>query len=355
MKSNKGVIFLVFTVVVLLLLKYFFFPGGEAEQSGPAPGGPPPPVSVEGYVVEYQTLDNTLQVTGTVLPNEVVDLRPEIGGKIEMMNIDEGQQVSKGALLVKLNDRDLQAQLRKVKAQFKLSQSRQLRLAELLRVQGVSQQEYDEAVNQTDALSADIEVLMVQIQRTEIHAPFSGVLGLRNCSVGSYVTPNDIIVGIRQLDPIKIEFSVPGRYAGMIKAGQEIDFFLEEDNVVRNAKVYAFESGMNESTRMLKVKALSPNPNNSIKSGSFVKVSMILQKMDDAIMLPTQAIIPVLKGQQVFLSKMGKAEPLMIETGIREEKQIQITKGLVPGDTVIVSGVMGVRPGSVLRWTNFKK
>lgn len=356
MNRNKGLIILFLLVAGLLLLKLVFFPGGEEEGAqGPGkPGGPPQALSVEGYVVKYDSLNDALQVTGSILPNEEVELRPEISGKVEAIQLKEGEIAEKGALLVKLNDRDLLAQLRKITAQQKLAEARRSRLAELLKIQGVSQQEFDEADNQAEALHADADVLKVQIERTEIRAPFRGLVGLRSVSVGSYVTPADVIAGIRQMDPVKIEFSVPGRYAANINSGKEIQFSVEGEKEPRKGKVYAVESGINTDTRMLKIRATAANPDHRIKPGSFVKVDLILEKINDAILVPTQAVVPVLKGQQVYVAREGKATAIPVTTGIRNEKRVQITSGLEKGDTVVVTGVMSIRPGAGLRWTNFK-
>jgi membrane fusion protein (multidrug efflux system) len=180
------------------------------------------------------------------------------------------------------------------------------------------------------------------------------MVGLRSISVGSYVTPSDVIAGIRQLDPVRIEFSIPGRYAAQISEGMEIQFSLEGENEQLIGKVYAVESGIDQQTRMLVIRARASNPGNKIKPGAFVKVNMILERVDDAILVPTQSIVPILKGQQVFVSRDGKAEAVPVKIGIREESRVQITEGLKPGDTVVVTGVMSVRQGSALKWSNFR-
>lgn len=354
MKRYRGLIWLFLIIAVLLIVKFIFFPAGETANGKPAAGGPPPATNVEGYVTKHEVLDHSLQVTGSVLPNESVELRPEISGKVEALPLKEGAIAQKGALLVKLNDKDLQAQLRKLNAQKKLSDARLQRLDQLLKVQGISQQEYDETSNEIAALEADADVLRVLISRTEIRAPFTGMVGLRSISVGSYVTPSDVIAGIRQLDPVRIEFSIPGRYASQIREGMEIQFSLEGEDEQRIGKVYAIESGIDQQTRMLVIRARASNPGNKIKPGSFVKVNMILERLDDAILVPTQSIVPILKGQQVFVARNGKAEAVPVKLGIREESRVQITEGLKPGDTVVVTGVMSVRQGSALKWSKIR-
>jgi membrane fusion protein, multidrug efflux system len=354
MKLNRGLIWFFVIIAVLIAVKFLFFPSGDAEGMKQGPAGPPPATNVEGYVTKYEPLDHSLQVTGTVLPNESVDLRPEISGKVEALPLREGSIAEKGSLLVKLNDKDLQAQLKKITAQKNLSDARLKRLDQLLKVQGVSQQEYDETSNEVAALEADADVLRVMISRTEIRAPFKGMVGLRSVSIGSYVTPADVIAGIKQMDPVRIEFSIPGRYSALIEDGMEIQFSMEGESESRKGTVYAIESGIDQETRMLVIRARASNPDHKVKPGSFVKVNMILDRLNEAILIPTQAIVPVLKGQQVFVSKNGKAEPVKVTLGLREEKRVQITEGLKAGDTVVVTGVMSVRPGTLLKWSNFR-
>ena len=356
MKSIRSVIYIAVLVGVLLLLKYFFFPSGQDEMKGPATkgnekGAKPamPPAAVSVYVVEAKSLDNTLFASGTIIANETVELKPEISGKVTAIYINEGQPVKKGQLLLKLNDADLQAQLKKINAEIKLSEEKLNRYAQLLKIQGVSREEFDMATNQLQALKADAEVLKVQIARCSITAPFNGVLGLRNISEGSYITPQQVVTSIQQLNPVKIDFSIPERYASLIKTGSLINFKIEGSTENFQGTVFAFEPGIDVSSRSLKIRARANNPSNKLKPGAFAKIELVLDKNANALMVPTQAIVPILKGQQVFISKNGKAEAIAVETGLRSESQVQILSGLAAGDSVIITGLMGLKPGASLK------
>jgi len=356
MKTIRSIIYITILLAALLLLKYFFFPSGQTEMQGPPSKGsdkgqkptmPPAPVSV--YVVKAQTLDNTLFASGTILANESVDLKPEISGKVTAIYINEGQPVSKGQLLLKLNDADLQAQLKKVNAELKLSEEKLNRYAQLLKIQGVSREEFDMATNQFQALKADAEVLKVQIARCSITAPFNGVLGLRQISEGSFITPQQVVTSIQQLNPIKIDFSIPERYASLIKNGSLINFKIEGYPENFQGTVFAFEPGIDVSSRSLKIRARANNPNNKLRPGAFAKIELVLDKNTNALMVPTQAIVPILKGQQVFICKNNIAEAIPVETGLRNETKVQIINGLQDGDSVIITGLMGLKAGASLK------
>lgn len=356
MKTIRSVIYILILIAGLLILKFVFFPAGQDEKGGPPSkggdkGGKPPgaPSLVSIFVVEPQVLDNNLFATGTLLANETVDLKPEIAGKVTGLYIREGEPVSKGKLLVKLNDADLQAQLQKINAEIKVSDDKLNRYKQLLNIQGVSREEYDVASNQLQSLKADAEVLKVQISRTNITAPFDGILGLRNISEGSYITPSQVVTTIQQLNPIKIDFSIPERYANLIKTGSTINFTTEGTAAKYTGTVFAFEPGIDAATRSLNIRARAANSGNKLRPGAFAKIELVLDKNENAIMIPTQAIVPILKGQQVFVSRNGKAEAVPVETGLRNEKMVQILSGLSKGDSVVITGVMGLRPGADLK------
>jgi len=356
MKSIRSVIYILLFIAALLLAKYFFFPSAKNESGGP-PGngksnGAKPhmqPALVSVYVVEPSELDNNLFATGSILANETVELKPEISGKVTGIFIREGESVNKGTLLVKLNDADLQAQLKKLNAEIKLSEEKLNRNKSLLDIQGVSREEFDMSTNQLMSLKADVEVLRVQISRCNITAPFTGVVGLRNISEGSIITPQQVVTTIQQLNPVKIDFSIPERYAGLIKKGSIINFSTEGSASKHQGIVYAFEPGIDAGSRSLKIRAKANNPGNALLPGSFAKIELVLAKNENAFIVPTQSIVPILKGQQVFVIRMGKAEGVPVETGLRTDTGVQILSGLNAGDSVVVTGVMGLRPGTSIK------
>jgi membrane fusion protein, multidrug efflux system len=253
-------------------------------------------------------------------------------------------------LLIKLNDNDLQAQVRKLEAQLKLAQQSEERLRKLLDVKGISQDEYDIVINQINNIKADMEVNQAQIAKTEMYAPFSGIIGLRSVSIGSFINAQSQIATIQVLNPVKVDFSIPEKYANLVKLGDNITFSTEGSSERFNGKVTATENQIDPTTRTLKVRATASNPGNKLRSGAFIKVDFSLAEITNALMIPTEAIIPILKGQQVMVSKDGVATPVKIEVGVRTDAKIQATVGLEVGDTVITSGLMGLKPQAKVKF-----
>jgi membrane fusion protein (multidrug efflux system) len=314
----------------------------------------PPPVVVNAYVVKPQKIENAVISTGTAMANERVELQTEVPGRITQIHFKEGAIVAKGSLLVKLFDADLQAQLRKLKLQEELALKNEQRIKELLKINAVSQQEYDLALNQLNTIQADMDLVLANIQKTEIRAPFAGKTGFRNVSVGAFVSSATIITTIQQLQPIRIDFSIPEKYVQLINKTAEIEFSIEGSEEIFTAPIYAIDPAIDPNTRSVKMRALFNNKKTEIFPGAFVKIMMPLETLDNGIMIPTEAVIPELKGQKVFISKNGVAFPQKIELGLRTDSTIQVLSGLKQGDTVITTGIMQLRPESPLKIVKIK-
>jgi membrane fusion protein, multidrug efflux system len=356
MKLIIKIIFFLGLVAALAFAKMKYFPSLSSASAPPpsaAPSGKVTPMGVMGYVVKAEVLDNKIFATGTLMAAEMVELRPEISGKVTEMNIQEGRPVTKGQLLLRLNDADLQANLRKFKAQEKIAASAEKRLKALLRVKGISQDEYDIAENQLNNTQAEIELVQAQIKKTELRAPFSGELGLRQVSLGSYITPQNSVGTIQVLGTVKIDFTIPEKYANEVQIGSGISFQAQGLTEVFEGKVFATDNQIEPTTRTLKVRAQAPNKGGKLKPGGFVKVNLKLKNTENALLVPTEAIVPILKGQQVYLIKNGLAVPTKIEIGLRTDAKVQVTLGVQAGDTVLISGLMGLKPQSPVRVTNF--
>lgn len=329
------------------------------KKPGPVPGGPrlQGPISVDGFVVSERSISENIEVPGSLLPFEETQMRAEVGGRIVQLNIDEGSVVSKGTLLVKLFDKDLQAQLRKLEVQLKIAEKSEERSSELLKIQGISQQDYDLSALSVENLRADIEATKIAISKTEIRAPYTGKVGLRNVSLGAYIAPNDIITVIRQVDKLKLEFSIPEKYAKEITSGYIISFQVDGGRGNHNAKVLATENSVDQSTRTLKVRALVDAKHPELIPGIFAKVNLQLGKNDKALMVPTQSVIPTARNKQVIVVRGDSARYSVVETGVRDSVFVHITSGLNVGDTVVTTGLMAIRPESkikVTRLTNKK-
>ncbi|MBK6967457.1 MAG: efflux RND transporter periplasmic adaptor subunit [Bacteroidales bacterium] len=309
-----------------------------------------PPVTVDVIVAAKTDISSDIEVNGTVLSEEMIELRPEVSGRLTYLNIPDGAVVAAGAILARINDADLQAQLQQQKVQLELAEKTEKRLNQLLTANGVDQATYDAALSQVNLYNANINVLKAQIDKTVIRAPFSGRLGLRLVSEGAYVSPSTTIGTLQQTDRIKIDFSVPETYADLLKVGRTIAVKATSSGEEMLATVSAVEPQISTATRNIKVRARLNG--GMISPGSFVKV--ILNKSSNGIVVPTNAIIPDAMSNLVVLVKDGKATFQPVETGIRDNNGIEITKGLQVGDTVIVSGVLFVRPNGPVKIRSVK-
>ncbi|WP_296700896.1 efflux RND transporter periplasmic adaptor subunit [Algoriphagus sp.] len=349
---------LIVAVVVLIAIIYIYPRWNSGTSSGPAVSSGPPaggsqelPVTV--VTLKKETLMNQLNVTGTILPNESVSLRPEVSGLVTKITFKEGQYVTKGTPLLYLNDNDLQAQYQKLEFTQKLFESQENRQKQLLAREAISQEEYDIVLNQYNTTLSDLKLVEAQIQKTIVRAPFNGVLGLRQVSEGSVIGTNDIIATVVNMDPIKIEFSIPERYANMVEVGAPVFFSSEATLDETEGKVYAFEPQIDAATRTLKLRAQSSNKGGKFLPGMFVKIRFVLGEIDNALMVPAESVIPELQGYKVFVvGKDQMAEERKVEIGTRTESQVQITSGLEEGEMVLTSGVLQARPGSLLKITN---
>ncbi len=302
-------------------------------------------MAVEGYIVKPVPLDNRLIIPGTILPNEQIEVRSELSGRIEELNFTEGTFVKKGALLVKVDDSELLAQLQKLNAQIDQARADQQRKKQLIEVNGITQEEYDSSVTAVKELEADIDLIKTRISKSNIRAPFDGYVGLRMASPGAYVTNGDIISTLVETNPAKIEFNVPEKYAGGIRKGMEVTFTLAGQDKHFSGKVYASDPMIDPASRALKVRALCGNPENRLMPGAFVELSLALEKINDALMVPTLALVPLLNSENVYLIRNGKAMLKQVSTGTRTENRIQITGGVQAGDTLAITGLLAMRNG----------
>lgn len=312
------------------------------------------PLVVEGYRVEYKTISDDIEVPGSLLPAEETELRSEVSGRIVQLNINEGAEVKQGALLVKLFDKDLQAQLKKLNVQLQIAIKTEERQRELLSIKGISQQEYDLTALQVDNLNADIEAIKIAISQTEIRAPYDGKIGLRNVSLGSYLSTSDIVATIRQVNQLKLEFSVPEKYAKSIHRDYRIKFRVDGGSTEHTGVVLATESGVDQATRTLRVRALVNGNSSELVPGIFAKVKLQLGNDTTALLVPTQAVIPQARNKQVILLRGDSAVFTVVETGLRDSAFVQITSGLKQGDTVITTGLMAVRPNAKIKINKLK-
>ncbi|MCE5347971.1 MAG: efflux RND transporter periplasmic adaptor subunit [Bacteroidales bacterium] len=300
-------------------------------------------LNARGFLITPTHLSELINSNGTLRPDEETDLSFETSGKIVGINFTEGTRVKKGDLLAKINDRPLQAQLAKLQAELKMSEAKEYRQRSLLDKDAISQESYDQIVTDVQTIKADIDLVKAHIAETELRAPFDGIIGLRYLSEGSYTTSSTKIAKLIKTSPIKIEFSISEKYASEIKIGYPVTFVVGGSNKVFNASVYAIDPKIDIDTRTIVLRALYPNKNEELKSGTYAGVTLQLSQIDNAVAIPTEALIPEMDGEKVFIYKRGKAQSVKVNTGLRTESKIQITNGLEFGDTLLVTGILQLR------------
>lgn len=326
----------------------------ELAEADAKPKGGKKVLEVSARVVSPQLMTDEIPIIGRLVPDEEVQLSFETSGKITDIYFEEGSHVKKGDLLAKVNDSQLQAQLARLEAQVPLAQERVYRQSTLLQRDAVSKEALEIVKTELATLNADIEKTKAQIEQTELRAPFDGIIGLRQVSVGSYASPSTVIAKLTSVTPIKIEFSVPERYAGEVKKGTGLEFTVDGKLEAFKARVYATEASLDAETHTLLVRALYPNKERELLSGQYAGIRLKQKEIEDAIAIPAEAIVPEMGKSKVFVYKSGKAEPVEVITGIRTDSEIQILSGLQFGDTILTSGTLQLRKGSPVKIVSFK-
>lgn len=343
---KKALISILIVVAVVLLLaipKISFKNESVKNESGPSQQSQVLPV--EAFVVKPIQFDRKIIITGSILANETIEVKSEVSGKITRIYFNEGQAIKKGDVLIKIEDDELQAQLEKARHNKKLNEDSEFRQRKLLEKEAISQEEYDNALNRLNTSNADIMLLQAQLDKTTIRAPFNGFIGFRYVSEGAYISPSVVMATLYNLNPAKIEFSIPAKHAARVSANSKIYFSVEGDTTQLEGIVYAVEPQIDANTRTLKIRAIAPNPNAKMLPGQFVTIQLVLEHLNRAMLIPTESIVPELEGTKVYYSSNGKAGESKITTGERTERFIEILSGLQFGDTVLTTGILQLRSG----------
>jgi len=312
-------------------------------------------LAVDAVIAKPTVLENQISVSGAILAFEEVALMSEMSGRVVQINLPEGSFVKKGTLLVQIYNDDLQANLKKTQAQLENQQKILERQTELLKVNGVSQNDFDQTNLLVNTLKADIEAQQSVIRKTQVLAPFDGVIGLKNISVGAMVNTSTLLTTIRMEDKLKLDFSIPEKYSSQIKPGLKVLFSTYGKDTLYNATVIATEGGIEASTRNIKVRAIINSKSDDLVPGGFTNVKLTLGDNKNAILIPTQAIIPQERNKSVIVAKKGKAHFVQVTTGVRKESMVEITSGISIGDTVVTNGILFLKEGAKLSYSNIKK
>lgn len=312
-------------------------------------GGPSGPMAVQVHVLAPTPLEDGFTASGTLVANESVALQSEVSGRITQIGFEEGGRVSAGQVLLRIDDDDLQAQLRKAEAELQLAQVTEERQARLLEVKGISQEAFDATRTERTGREAAVDNLRALLDKYTVRAPFSGTIGLRRVSPGGYVAPGTVIATLVQADPIKVDFAVPERHARRLRPGGTVDLTVEGDTAHWTAVVYAGEADVDPGTRSISMRARCPNPDGRLTPGGYARVEVRLGTIADALVVPSDALVPDIGGEKVMLMKGGKARSARVRSGIRTETAVQIFGDVRPGDTVITSALLAVRDGMAVR------
>ena len=356
---NRQTKIIVFTSIAIIVLGMVFYPSikrmftsnsdGEALTSQPIGGAARSELVVSATVLEPQVLNNLFRITGVLLPDEEVDLTFESPGKITHINFQEGAFVRQGTLLAKVNDAPLQAELKKLETQLPLAEDRLYRQETLLAKDAISQETYQSVCTQLETLLADIELVKARIDQTELRAPFSGVIGLRQVSEGAYASPNVVISTLTKISPLKIEFSLTQNFVNSIRPGSEIAFTVENDLNVYNATVYAVESRLDIQTLSLFARARYANSDGKIKPGQSASIQIKLDQIENAIVIPSISSVKEMGRDIAYVYRDGVAQEVEIITGMRTSSSVEVISGLSVGDTLLTTGVMQLRSGMPVR------
>jgi len=311
-------------------------------------------LAVDAVIVKPSLLTNQITVSGTLLAYEEVALMGEMSGRVVQINLPEGSMVKKGTLLVQIFNDDMQANLKKLHTQLEIQEKIYQRQTELLKVNGISQSDYDQTYLQVNSIKAEIEIQQSQIRKSQVLAPFDGIIGLRNISVGAQISPSTLLATIRMEEKLKLDFSIPEKYSNEMKPGLKIKFAIYGQDVQYDATVIATEGGIDAATRNIKVRALVNSKSEELVPGGFTTVELTLGENKNAIMIPTQAIVPQERNKNVIVSKNGKAHFVLVKTGVRKESMVEITNGINLGDTIVTNGLLFLKEGMKLSFSNVK-
>lgn len=342
--KTKHIFYTLLIIGLGALIAYRIIDNTEAQNTnGPRTQGI---ATVTGMVLEPQNFAENLSLSGSLEANEQVELRSEISGVVESVNFREGSKVNKGQVLFRVNDQELRAQLAKIKTAEQLAVENERRAQLLLEKEAISQEEYDVALANLQSAKAESQLIAAQLAKATIRAPFSGTIGLRYISEGTYVTPSTSVAKLVNTDKLKLTFSIPEKYSSQVGIGSELSFTTAGSAEVHTATVYAIEPGVDVTTRTLKMRAMAENEDGKLIPGTFADVTLPLAAVNNAIMVPTEALIPIQNGKKIFITRDGIAKEVIVETGARTENSVRVLSGLKPGDTILTSGVMILKDGA---------
>lgn len=342
---RKSILFIFLAIFLLILVFLKIFRGCREEAQKPA-AAVIPPVSAEGYIARDTTLNFPFSTVGYIRANEKTDIVSELPGRVVSIHFREGGFIRKGELLFLLDDSEYQASLKKIEAQLELAQRAEERNSAQLASGGISQHVFDESAAHRKVMEAEADLLRVTIRKAAIRAPFTGKTGIRNVSDGAYVKPGEVLTTLEDLALLKVDFSVPQRYAGIVHVSDPLSFTVTGNPAVYPGRVMATDPSVDRHTGNLRVLATVSAHADELVPGTAVTVSLAGKPPVPSLYIPTQALLPTPAGYDVYALSAGKCTLRHVKTGLRSKAMAEITQGVEPGDTILVTGLMRVRPGN---------
>lgn len=344
-----------FNQIIVIISCTFLVPGckqKKEEESGQHKGGGRQNMlSAEAYVVRAQRFQNNYTTSGTLVPNEEIQILPEVAGRVTAITFQEGTKVKKGQVLLQLYNADIKAQIQKSLAQRKLQEKISARQGELLRIGGISQQDYETTIALIQSIDADIAFNQAQLRKTSVVAPFDGRIGIRNVSLGAVITPATVIATLQQTRILKMDFAVPDQYKNEVPNGKRVYFTVTGTLDTFSGVIGAIEPKSDPVTRTIKARALVQNEDHKLVAGSFTHVWIPFDDKKYALLIPSQSVIPTDRDKQVAVVRSGKAKMVTVKTGARTNDNVEIIQGLNEGDTVLTTGIMQVKTNMKVRVT----
>jgi membrane fusion protein, multidrug efflux system len=335
-------------VVLLALAAPPLLAQPAAKDGGKAAGAKPmPPMPVKAVAAKVAPAIDEVSAVGNLRADEAITIRPEIAGRIVVMPFKEGESVQKGARLLALDSAELRAVVASSDAQAKLDAQRQERNEDLFRKGFISQQALDESRSNLSRSRAKFAEDSAKLARTEIHAPFAGVVGLRQVSEGAFVAAGTDIARLEKIDQLKLDFRVPENYVSRLRNGQAVRLQVDAwSTVTFSGAVFAIEPGIDEQTRTVQVRARVANADLKLRPGMFARVYLTLGTRDKAVWIPEAAVVPRGPDSFVFRVVDGKAMLVKISTGVRKVGEVEVLQGLSGGDLVVTDGTQRLAPGA---------
>jgi len=309
--------------------------------------------AVQAVVVpaRVQPVSESLSLVGSVAANEMVEIKSETDGTVEKILFEEGQAAKAGDLLLQLDESKLAAAVNEAEANFKLSQANHERSKQLFRDNLISQQEYEQIAAQFQANQASLDLKRRQLRDTRIRAPFEGIISARSVSPGQVISKNTTLTWLVDLDPVKVEFSVPERYAGQLRLGQKIDVTVAAyPGRTFSGEVFFVAPFVEAATRTALVKAKIPNKKHELKPGMFANLDLTLQLKEHAIVIPESSVLAGGDRNIIYIvDAQDTAQIRPVKLGIRQAGLVEITSGLQAGERVVAEGIQKVRPGGKVK------